>query len=162
MNLANAIEGGLTGATTLTLLQEALHKIDPKAPRPVLHKGNIVKKLKKTSGKPGLKATKLYIDLAGELLTNAAYFGLSGLGKKKNAVLRGGLLGAAAGLGVAFLNKKDKEHHEENGSAIDTEDETKKKILTVALYTAGGLLAGLAIKKWNGKGKKNKKNNKKK
>ena len=33
MKLANAIEGGITGATTLGLIQEALHKIDPKASR---------------------------------------------------------------------------------------------------------------------------------
>jgi len=33
-------------------------------------------------------------------------------------------------------------------------DSTKKKVLTVTLYTVGGLLAGAAIKKLNGKANK--------
>src|SRR3712207_5763461 len=125
MKLASAIEGGITGATTLTLLQEALHKIDTGAPRPFLHKSGVIKKFKKSSGKPH-KQSKLYIALAGELLANAAYFGLSGLGKKKNAVLTGGLLGAAAGLGVAFLNEDDHEKDEVN--VTDTEAAVKQKL----------------------------------
>lgn len=146
MKLANAIEGGITGATTLGLLQEALHKIDPKAPRAkLLNSPGIIKRIRKQSKKKGGVSNKLYINLAGELLSNAAYFGLSALGKKKNAVLRGGILGAAAGLASAFLN--------------DTKDEPdqndlRNKILTITLYTAGGMLAGAAIKKMNKKKKK--------
>ena len=149
MKLANAIEGGLTGATTLTLLQEALHKMDPKAPSTkLLNKPGIIKRLKKQSKKKGKSSNKLYINLAGELLSNAAFFGLTALGKKKNAVLRGGLLGAAAGLGAAFLNNDD-----EN---ISHHDDIKKKLMTISLYTAGGLLAGTAIKKLNKARKKRK------
>ena len=148
MKLANAIEGGITGATTLSLLQEALHKIDTKAPRAkLLNSPGIIKRLKKQS-KKGMLSNKLYINLASELLSNAAYFGLTALGKKKNAVLRGGLLGAAAGLGSAFLNDADKDD-----PAADT---LKSKILTLTLYTAGGMLAGAAIKKISKKRKKSK------
>lgn len=158
MNIAKAIEGGLTGASTLTLLQEALHKIDHRAPRPLLYKSGLIKKLKKSSGKKGAKANRLYIQLAGELLTNAAYFGLTGLGKKKNAVLRGGVLGAAAGLGSAFLsNNKEHDQKDENGVLVNQRNNVKDKLLTISLYTAGGLLAGLAIKKLNKKMKKKKK-----
>lgn len=172
MRLANAIEGGVTGATTLTLLQEALHKIDPKAPRAaLLHKSGIIKQWKKHIKSGERKDPKLYIELASELIANAAYFGLAGLGKKKNAVLRGGLLGAAAGLGAAFL-KNDEEELRANGmKAIDgnvpgsasaaTEDSTKKKVLTIGLYTAGGLLAGIAMKKIKAFKKSNKKSSKK-
>ena len=149
MKLANAIEGGITGATTLSLLQEALHKIDSKAPRAkLLNSPGILKRLKKQSKKKGVLSNKLYINLAGELLSNAAYFGLTALGKKKNAVLRGGLLGAAAGLGSAFLN----DNNEEDPAA----DTLKNKILTLTLYTAGGMLAGAAIKKISKKRKKSK------
>jgi hypothetical protein len=146
MKLASAIEGGVTGATTLSLLQEALHKIDAKAPRPLLHKSGILKQLKKHSGKGNNH--KLYIKLAGELLGNAAFFGMAGLGKRKNAVLTGGLLGAAAGLGTAFL--QDDEEGKDGFEGIQngfTRAELEKKMLTVALYTAGGLLSGFAIKK---------------
>ena len=149
MKLANAIEGGITGATTLSLLQEALHKIDAKAPRTkLLNSPGILKRIKKQSKKKGMLSNKLYINLAGELLSNAAYFGLTALGKKKNAVLRGGLLGAAAGLGSAFLN----DNNEEDPAA----DTLKSKILTLTLYTAGGMLAGAAIKKIIKKRKKGK------
>jgi hypothetical protein len=148
MKLANAIEGGITGATTLSLIQEALHKIDPKAPRAkLLNSPGIIKRIKKQSKKKGGVSNKLYINLASELLSNAAYFGLTALGKKKNAVLRGGILGAAAGLGSAFLND---DKSEESKASINN------KILTVTLYTAGGMLAGAAIKKINKKNKKRK------
>ena len=165
MKLASAIESGLTGASTLSLLQEALHKIDPKSPRPLLYKSGILDKLKNGKKKD---ATKLYIQLAGELLSNAAFYGLTGLGKKKNAVLRGGILGAAAGLGSVFLT------HDKEGTEITKLDGTpqlksgkrqttlKDKALTVGLYTAGGILAGLAVKKLNGKKLKGKKGNRKK
>lgn len=82
MKLANALEGGITGATTLTLLQEALHKIDSHSPRPLLHKSGIIKKLKKNSGDGKISGEQL-IKLAGELISNAALFGMTGLGKKK-------------------------------------------------------------------------------
>lgn len=157
MKLASAVEGGLTGATTLTLLQEALHKIDGKAPRPLLHKSGLMKQLRKNGTKPG-DNNKLYIKLAGELLSNAAYFGLSSIGKKKNAVLRGGLLGAAAGLGSAFFTEDKEQDTTDDATAVDSNtsrNSIKKKVLTVTLYTAGGLLAGFAIKKINQKsGKK--------
>lgn len=164
MRIANVIEGGLTGAATLNLLQETLHKIDHGAPRHLLHKSGVIKQLRKRKAKP---STKLYVKLAGELLSNAAYFGLISLGKKKNAILRGGLLGAAAGLGSAFL-QEDKETEtsrpivgqDDNTVLVKKEDSMKKKLLTAVLYTAGGLLAGTAVQKLSRKGKKNKRKSK--
>ncbi|HEU4470293.1 MAG TPA: hypothetical protein VFR58_04350 [Flavisolibacter sp.] len=152
MKLASAIEGGLAGASTLTLLQEALNKFDNKAPRPLLHRSGIIKKIKKTSNKGGAKARKLYIKLAGEVLGSTAFYGLSALGKKKNAVLRGGLLGMAAGLGSAFL--QDDKGTEANGLQSTGVSNTKDKLVTITLYTMGGLLAGLAVKKLGKKRKK--------
>lgn len=169
MKLGNVIEGGLTGAGTLGLLQEALHKFDSSTPRPLLYNSGLLKKLKKNGGKNGMKSTKLYIQLATELLSNAALFGLSGVGKRKNAVLRGALLGAGTGLASAFLNNghangNGKEHMNghaqpvlnEHGEALETKknakgSELKNKLMTVALYSAGGLIAGLAVKKIGGK-----------
>lgn len=157
MKLASAIEGGLAGASTLTLLQEALHRMDRKSPRPFLHRSGIIKDFKK-AGKKGKGSSKLYIRLVGELLANAAAFGLTSLGKKKNAVLRGGLLGAGAGLGAAFIDNVD-DKQRLNGRQMTKEEryqEIKDKVITMALYTAGGLLAGYAIKKLNGKKKRKK------
>lgn len=177
MRLSNAIEGGITGATTLTLLQEALHKIDHDAPRPFLYKSGIIKELKKNKKKPGRNTSKLYIKLASELLANVGSFGLIGLGNKKNVVLRGTLLGAAVGLGSAFLQNDHEEDDNEYGVLENTfdvngvsaseykqqekkKDDLKKKLLTVALYTAGGFIAGTAIQQFNKKSKKFKGRNK--
>jgi hypothetical protein len=166
MKIAEAIKGGVTGATTLSLLQEALHNIDSKSPRPLLHKTGIINKLKKSGGKNSSKTNELYIKLAGELLTNAAAFGLTGLGKRKNAILNGGFLGAAAGLCSAFIiNDEDNKEESKNGHGIagtnghysNEDEDMKKKLLTVGLYIAGGMLAGYAIKKLDISKKKRKK-----
>lgn len=149
MKLASAIEGGLMGASTLSLLQEALHKIDSKSPRPLLYKSGLLKKLKARS--VSKKDTrKIYIQLAGEVLSNAALFGLTGLGKKKNSVLRGGLLGFAAGLSSVLLTDEDDTDIAINGDkTFNNKNNFKNKLLTMGLYTAGGLLAGVAVKKFN-------------
>jgi hypothetical protein len=148
MTIINALEGGLAGATTLSLLHKAIDKIDSKAQTRLLHKSDLLKKIKRQSNKKGSIPVKLYIRLASELLASAGYFGLSALGKKKNAVLRGALLGAAAGFGVAFLNNQDNTQNQEN------RNKTRDQILTIALYTAGGLVAGAAIKRLNKRKKK--------
>lgn len=159
MKLTKAIEGGLAGASTLSLLQEALHKIDGSAPRPFLHQSGILKKLKKQKHKNKPIGSKLFIQLASELMGNAAYFGLTGVGKKKNAVLRGGLLGAAAGLGAAFFQHEGKKDFiSKEDQPREQAEELKRKLLTVALYTSGGLLAGAAIKNMHKKSWKKKKN----
>lgn len=153
MKLANAIEGGLTGATTLTLLQETLKKIDTGRPGlKHLQKPGIIKKLKKKS-KNGEDPSRLYIELAGELLSGAAYYGLTAIGKKKNAVLRGGLLGAAAGIGSVIFNNTEDDDFGEGNSSKDWMGDA----LTIALYTGGGLLAGLAVKNMKKTRKKKKK-----
>ena len=146
--MTHALEGGIAGATALNLLHEAIDKIDPKAPRTrLLNKAGTLKKIKKYSNKKGAKPLKFYLQLATEFLLSMGYFGLSGLGKKKNAVLIGGLLGAAAGFGVAFLNQPE-------DSDETNKNEIWNKILTMSLYTAGGLVAGGVIKKFKKKKKK--------
>lgn len=149
MNLASAIEGGITGASTLTLLQEAIGKIDTKRPPSgLLRKPGLLRKIKKAS-KKGKYPAELYIRLATDLLSSAAYYGITAVGKKNNAMLRGGLLGAAAGIGSAFFN------YDSDKPAM-TRDDMLKAALEIALYTSGGLLAGAAVQNM-GKLKKKKK-----
>src|SRR5688572_11614784 len=109
MNLNSAIQGGLMSASTLSLIQEAIGNMDPKAPAmKLLGKPGILRKIKKRT-KQGKSPDKLYIRLVNELLSGAAYYGFKALGKRKNAVLKGGLLGAGAGLTALLLNKNDNE-----------------------------------------------------
>ncbi|MGN6491264.1 MAG: hypothetical protein ACTHLE_04655 [Agriterribacter sp.] len=136
MNVAKVLESGLTGAATLTLLQETLDQLDPKAPNSkLLHKRGIIRHLKHATERKGMKAVKGYVKVAAELLGILGYYGLSGLGKRKNAVLRGGVLGAIAGAAVAFTQNNE---NEETPDA----DVWRKRIVTVALYILGGLIAG--------------------
>ncbi len=152
MKIADVLESGIAGATTFSLLQEALQNSKDKNGAPLLHKSGTLRKLRK-GNKHGHQDKELYVKLAGELMGHAALFGLAGLGKKKNAVLRGGLLGAAAGLGVAFL--EDETDEQKNSTGIDAngrftgnavDDATTDKIITVILYSLGGVLAGMAVK----------------
>lgn len=98
-----------------------------------------------------------------------AYYGLIRFGKKENVLLRGGLLGALTGLGVAFLDSNDDkttnrtiedrmpENHNNSVPKSEFEKfliENRDKILTVALFMGGGVLAGSAVKKLGKKKKK--------
>jgi hypothetical protein len=102
-------------------------------------------------------------------LTAGAYYGLIRFGKKENVLVRGALLGAVTGFGVAFLNAKDNkkvdrtpnDESPDNFNNLDKNNdlwnfwiENREKILTVALFTGGGVVAGSAVKKLNKKRKK--------
>jgi hypothetical protein len=149
MKLANVLEGGIAGATTLGLLQEAIANMDAsKGGSRFQNRSGILKKIKKES-KKGNYAPEIYIKLAGELLSSAAYYGLTVVGRKKNVVLRGALIGAAAGIGaIVFDNKED------NPTKLSPSEEFRNNLLTLALYTTGGLLAGAAVKKLSRKKRK--------
>jgi hypothetical protein len=165
MTLASAIEGGLAGATTISLLGETLRKIDGKSPGANGIKGKKLKKrFKKAGSKKRHKATEEYVKLAGDLLGAASVLGFTSLGKKKNAVLRGALLGTAAGLGAVLLedysHKKDNDKvngHEGFPSTMLAKDTVLQKALQVGLFTAGGMIAG---KLMQGAGKKKRKRKK--
>lgn len=160
MKPSKALEGGLNGIATLGLLQETLHKIDHHEPRPLLKKSSLLEKIKKQEGKKG---DKLYIKLAGEVLSTAAYFGIAGLGKKKNAVLRGALLGAVAGLGTVLLKNEVKDS-QDRGDKVSNNfhaEHITDPLLTIALYTVGGALAGVMVKKVKTEKKKNRKGRRK-
>jgi len=161
MKLASAIEGGLAGATTVSLLGEALRKIDEHSSPDFFHGNSLIKTFKKAKSKKASKATKLWIKLASELLGSTAFLSFSSLGKKKNAALRGALLGAVAGLGSVMLNDNDHRKEkptERNGYTVAKKqaDPVLAKAIQVALYAIAGLVAGKVIQA-KAKGKKKKK-----
>ena len=157
MKLDGALKGGVAGASTLGLLSQALGGLDGQfSHNNLLGKGRLKKRLKKTGSKPGRKATKQYLQLAEDILASAAYFGFNSLSKKKNIVLKGGLLGAAAGLGNVFLN--DNDHDSQRGFLkFDGDDENlASKLLKVSLYSIGGMIAGKLVENSKKKAKKKK------
>lgn len=160
MKVASALEGGLAGATTISLLTDTLRRINGHSSHVNLFNGkNLKRRFKKARSKKPLKATRQFIRLAGDLLGSTAFLGMSSLGKRKNAMLRGALLGTAAGLGSVLLNRPDK-HQKANGHEGYSptglaKDRLLSKALEVSLYTIGGLIAGKVIQR-SGKKKRKK------
>jgi hypothetical protein len=137
MNIPSTL-GGLAGACALTLLNESVKRIDKNAPRLDLLGQNAAAKLVK-GNEVIPKALQQYFPLAGDLITNSLYYGMAKGGSKQNTFLRGALLGISAGIGALSLPKPlglEEEH---------TTKTTKSKVMTVAWYLIGGLIAAAVI-----------------
>lgn len=145
--LANALEGGLAGATTLSLLTNTLRKIDGHNRHTTLFEGKKLKKrFKKAGSKKPLKAVGQYVGLAGDLLGSTAFLGISPLRKKKNALLRGAVLGTAAGLGAVLLRgDDDKSKRHDDPLSEDPQNQLLTQVLEVGLYAIGGMIAAKVI-----------------
>lgn len=168
MKLVNAIEGGLAGASTLSLLGETLKSFDSSTSENKKINGkNLKKRIKKASSQKPLKAATQYIGLAGDLLSSTAFLGFTSLGKRKHAMLRGAILGTAAGLGAVFLNdhqqkEKTKKINDHEGYPSTERARTPglQKAMEVGLFTLGGLLAGRILQSAGNKNKKAKRKKK--
>ena len=74
---------------------------------------------------------------AAEAISNSAYYSLVGLARPENALAAGTLLGLAAGLGAVILPARLGLGESPSSRSPQT------KLLTVAWYLAGGIVAGL-------------------
>ncbi len=141
MKKLSAIEGGATGALSLTLVHEIVRRLDPKAPRMDLLGMNAISKLLKSFGQDTPEKNKLFVwAMVGDLISNSLYYSLAGLGNKKGVLQRGLLLGLGAGLGAVLLPKPLQLNE------APTNRTPKTKALTVGLYLIGGLVAAVIIK----------------
>lgn len=139
MNVKSTI-GGLAGACALTLLNQSAKKLDKDAPRMDLLGMNAVAKLMKGNDIITQTAGKLFpIALAGDLVTNSLYFGMADAGDKNKTLIRGTLLGLGAGIGAITLPKTLGLNDEATTRTLKT------KVLTVAWYVIGGVVAAVAI-----------------
>jgi hypothetical protein len=136
----NALAGGAIGAVTTNLLHEAVRRTVPNAPRVDLLGMQALAKLISGTTEPPTGKTLYASTLVGDLLSNSAYFSLVGRFPRKHAVKAGALIGALAGIGAVVLP----------GPMGLTESLTTRtsttKALTVALYTAGGIATGMALR----------------
>jgi hypothetical protein len=136
-----ALEGGVAGAAALTLIHETVKKAVPNAPRIDLLGMNALSKGLKVIGAKTPAERKLYgLALTGDLLSNTVFYSFAGIGKKENALLRGSMLGLAAGLGAVLLPKPMGLNENATNKTIQT------KIITVGLYVVGGLVAAGVMK----------------
>lgn len=139
MNVKSTI-GGLAGACALTLLNQSAKKLDKDAPRMDLLGMNAVARLMKGNDIITQTAGKLFpMALAGDLVANSLYFGMADTGDKNKTLIRGTLLGLGAGIGAVTLPKTLGLNDEATNRTLKT------KVLTVAWYIIGGLVAAAAI-----------------
>lgn len=140
MKLLLSLAGGLAGAGVLTVLHEVLRRKDTEAPRMDLLGMNALSKLiRKSGGEPPEKDTLFNITMAGDVAGNALYYSMAGAGDENKVWQRSLFLGLAAGAGAVLLPKPLGLNEQASNRTTET------KILTIALYTAGGLVTAAAI-----------------
>ncbi len=144
-----ALEGGVAGAAAVTLIHEAVKRIVPNAPRLDLLGMNALRKGMKAVGADTPSERKLYtLSLTGDLLSNAIFYSFAGIGKKENALLKGAVLGLAAGVGAVLLPQPLGLQSKYSGRTVEM------KLMTIGLYVAGGLIAAGVMKLLDKKKKK--------
>ena len=135
-----SLVAGLAGAVALTALHETVRHLRPHdAPRmDVLGMRALRKILGKAEAPQPDNDTLFNITMAGDVLGNGLYYSLVGSGR--HALRRGLLLGVAAGVGGVLLPGP-------MGLGEAPSNRTRQtQVMTVAWYTAGGLVAGLVAR----------------
>ena len=131
---------GLAGAVALTALHQLLKNNVSKAPRlDKLGMQALEKTVQSATGEVPDSKTLYNSTLIGDITGNAAYYSLVRLAPEHSCIA-GATLGALAGVGAIILPEKM------GLDASATNRSNKTKLLTIALYTAGGLITGLAYK----------------
>jgi hypothetical protein len=139
MSLAKAAASGLIGACTLTLIHESARQFVPSAPRmDILGMRAIAKSLRLLDEEPPPENKLHKITLAGDIVSNSAFYSLVGVGESDHALLRGTLLGLAAGIGAVVLPGPLGLGGAPSARTAET------KVMTIGWYVAGGIAAGLA------------------
>ena len=130
----------MAGACALTLVHEVTRKKDPDAPRmDLLGMAALTRLIRKSGGTPPPEDRLFTLTMAGDVAGNALYYSLAGAGNKKGVWMRGLLLGLAAGAGAVYLPAP-------LGLPASPSNRTlKTRLLTLALYTAGGLIAAASM-----------------
>lgn len=139
-----ALASGAAGALVLTGLHEATRRVVPHAPRmDVIGERALARTMAAMGSRPPRGKILFRQTLAGELISNTLYYGVIGAGSRSRALRRGLLFGMMAGVGAVLLPPRLGLGHSPGGKAPLT------PLLTLALYTAGGLAAGAVARLLN-------------
>jgi len=134
VSAASAVGPGVVGALALTLIHESMKRVVPDAPRMDVLGERAIARTMRAFGKRPPREDKLYrAALAGDLITNSAFYALVGRGP--GAWLRGIFLGTLAGVGAVVLPPIL------GLGRWPAESTRSKKFLTCSFYIAGGLTA---------------------
>lgn len=136
----SATIGGLAGACALTLINQLVSKVNKDAPRLDLLGMNAVAKYVKSPTNAPFLVQKLFpMAVAGDLISNSLYYGMATGNNSRQTLVKGLLLGLAAGVGaVALPGKMGLEESHTNRTRTT-------QALTIAWYTLGGIVAALTI-----------------
>ena len=136
-----ALLSGLVGSVTVNLIHETARRVLPEAPRMDTYGRRALARGFEAAGiEPPPRDELQGLALAGDLATNALYYALVGVGSPTRPVLRGAILGAAAGIGAVVLPPYLGLGRRPRGVTPEV------KAMTVAWYLAGGLAAGMACR----------------
>jgi len=135
--LFGSLAAGLAGALALTALHETARRVVPKAPRmDTLGRRGLARSLRAAGVEPPSRDTLQATALAGDVASNGMMYALVGLVSPALAPLVGASIGAAAGLGALALPPVLELGPGPEKLAPGT------RVMTVAWYTFGGLVAG--------------------
>jgi hypothetical protein len=130
-----AAAAGLAGVATVTFLNEAGRKLLRGAPRAELLGTKAVGKLARRAGFRPSGRQKYLLALAGEVVSNGAYYALAAAARRRG-LGAGALLGALAGAGAVALPPRL------GLGRWATRRTARTKALTFGWYLAAGLAAG--------------------
>ncbi|WP_338152723.1 hypothetical protein [Rufibacter ruber] len=131
---------GLAGAVAVTAVHETVRRFYPNAPRMDILGMRAISKGLHYAGKTPPTEERLHTwSLVGDIVSNGLYYSLTG--SKKNALWRGSILGAVAGIGGVVLPGP-------MGLGTAPSNRTREtQALTIAYYLMAGVVAG-AVGKW--------------
>ena len=140
MKPALVLGSGLAGALSVTAFHETIRRLYPKAPRLDLLGMQSLSGLFRKAEQADPSEKKLFkVALAADVLSNAIFYTLTGIGKPSYVFLRGAVLGLAAGAGAVMLPKYLGLHEGYSHYATST------KAATVGLYLAGGIITAACM-----------------
>lgn len=135
-----ALEGGLAGAAVVTLIHETMKNVVPNAPRmDLLGMSALTKGLRYINAKTPNERELYRWSLAGDLVSNSLYYSVAGVTRKAHPLLRGALLGLAAGAGAVLLPRPMGLNEAFSSKTRQT------TLMTIGLYVAGGLVAAAVM-----------------
>lgn len=134
--MKRALGSGLAGAIGVTVLNQVAKRFLPAAPRLDLLGLRLASAgFRKAGLKPPHGWPIGLVALLGDLFSNSLFFGLVGAGGPRMALLRGGALGLAMGVGAVALPEP---LGVGKGPSAGT---SRTAAQTIAWYVLGGLLA---------------------
>jgi hypothetical protein len=134
-----ALAAGAAGVVTVTALNEGVRRVWGRAPRIEKLGERAVGALARRAGRRAGRRERFALALAGELVSDGAYFALAGLSARRPLAM-GAALGLAAGLGALVLPGP-------LGLGTRPTRRTRETAwATVAWYLAAGVAAGAAAR----------------